>query len=138
MMTNLAKNFNVKLCRLTRRTISFNGHTCDLSLSTLHPLYYIILTGIHALAAVIFNETGDNSQSSRQISLLLQYLKSALDSSAADEILYGRAGYLFSLLFVKNHVSKDLLEGVEIDLAMRKVFDEILGSGKKHLGSAQR
>lgn len=87
---------------------------------------------------MIFNEAGDNSQSSRQILLLLEYLKSALDSSAADEILYGRAGYLFSLLFVKNHVSKELLEGVGVDLAMRKVFEEILESGKKLLGSAQR
>lgn len=132
VMTNLARNLNVNLCRLTHRMIDFNGTLVTYSEPSL------LLTGIHALAAVIFNETGDNSQSSRQISLLLQYLKSALDSSAADEILYGRAGYLFSLLFVKNHVSKELLEGVEIDLTMRKVFDEILESGKKQLGSAPR
>ena len=87
---------------------------------------------------MIFNATGDNSQSSRQISLLLEYLKSALDSSAADEILYGRAGYLFSVLFVKNHVPKELLEGVGLDLVMWKVFDKILKSGNRLPGSTQR
>ena len=87
---------------------------------------------------MIFSASGEPSQSSHQITLLLNYLKSALDSSAADEILYGRAGYLFSLLFVKNHVQKELIEGVGLEQAMRKVFDAILKSGNKLLGSAQR
>ena len=97
-----------------------------------------IFIGIHSLAAVIFNASGDNSKASRQLSLLLGYLPSALDNSAADEILYGRAGYLFCLLFVKNHVAREILEGIELESAMRKVFDAVMKSGKKLSGSSQR
>ena len=87
---------------------------------------------------MIFSASGELSQSAQQVSLLLGFLKSALDKSAADEILYGRAGYLYSLLFVKNHVPKELLEGLGVESAMRKVFDAILTSGKKLHGSTQR
>ena len=87
---------------------------------------------------MIFSASGELSQSVQQVSLLLGFLKSALEKSAADEILYGRAGYLYSLLFVKNHVAKELLEGLGMESAMRKVFDAILTSGKKLHGSAQR
>ena len=95
-------------------------------------------TGIHSLAAVIFGACGDHSKASRQLSLLLGYLPSALDSSAADEILYGRAGYLYSLLFVKKHVARELLEGLGLESAMRKVFDAVVKSGRKLSGSSQR
>ena len=95
-------------------------------------------TGIHALAAAIFSAFGDHSKASHQLSLLLGYLPSALDGSAANEILYGRAGYLFCLLFVRSHVAKELLEGVGLESAMRKVFDAIIKSGKKLSGSSQR
>jgi hypothetical protein len=102
---------------------------------TYKPLYN---TGIHSLAATIFSTSGDHSKASRHLSLLLGYVPSALDSSAADEILYGRAGYLFSLLFVKKHVAKELLEGLGLESAMKKVFGAILKSGKKLSGSSQR
>ena len=95
-------------------------------------------TGIHALAAAIFSVSGDHSKASHHLSLLLGYLPSALDGSAADEILYGRAGYLFCLLFVRSHVAKELLEGIGLESAMRKVFDAIIKSGKKLSGSSQR
>ena len=94
--------------------------------------------GIHALAAAIFSASGDHSKASHQLSLLLGYLLSDLDSSAADEILYCRAGYLFSLLFVKNHVARELLEGIGLKAAMRKVFDAIIKSGKKPSGPSRR
>ena len=100
--------------------------------------YILHCPGIHGLAAVIFTTSGELSQSAQQVSLLLSFLKSALEKSAADEILYGRAGYFYSLLFVKNHVAKELLEGLGMELAMRKVYDAILMSGKKLHGSSQR
>ena len=98
-----------------------------------HTNTHTSLSGIHALAAVIYSTTGDGSKSSHQVSQLLGYLRVSLDNSAADEILYGRAGYLFSLLFVKNHIGKELLEGTGVESAMRKVFDAIVESGKKNI-----
>lgn len=66
--------------------------------------------------------------------MLLTFLPSSLSKAAPDEILYGRAGYLFCLLFVQCHTSKELCERVGLLAASRKVFDAIIESGKKNSG----
>jgi len=79
-------------------------------------------TGVHALAAAIFHEAGDPSKSEEHLQQLMSYLPHALYSSAADEILYGRAGFLFCLLFARRHLGQELCEQFGVTTAMRKVF----------------
>ena len=57
-----------------------------------------------------------------------------MHSKAVDEVLYGRAGFLSSLLFVKKHVGAELSGVSELVPAMRKVFDLIIESGKRSSG----
>ena len=70
-----------------------------------------------------------------QLKHVLSYLPNALDMSAADEILYGRAGYLFCLKFVQKHVGSELLRDLPVETTMRQVFDAILESGKRNNGT---
>ena len=60
----------------------------------------------------------------------MSYLPHALHSSAADEVLYGRAGFLFCLLLVWKYVGKERCERFGVDTATRKVFDAIAKSGE--------
>lgn len=65
---------------------------------------------------------------------LLSYLGSSLSERAPDEVLYGRAGFLSSLLFVRKHVSKEFCARVGLEAAARQVFDAIMTSGKRNSG----
>ena len=60
----------------------------------------------------------------------MSYLPHALHGSAADEVLYGRAGFLFCLLLVRKYVGKERCERFGVDAVMRKVFDAIVKSGE--------
>ena len=60
----------------------------------------------------------------------MSYLPYALHSSAADEVLYGRAGLLFCLLMVWKYVGKERCERFGVDTVMRKVFDATAKSGE--------
>lgn len=95
-------------------------------------------TGVHALAAAIFHEAGDLSKSEQHLQQLMSYLPHALHSSAADEILYGRAGFLFCLLFARKHLGQELCEQFGVTAATRKVFDAIVKSGKDNSSSRTR
>ena len=88
-----------------------------------------------ALAAAIFSEAGDLSRTEQHLQQLMSYLPHALHSSAADEVLYGRAGFLFCLLLVRKYVGKEQCERFGVDTAMRKVFDTIIKSGKDNSGA---
>ena len=88
-----------------------------------------------ALAAVIFSEAGNSSKVEQYLHQLMSYLPHALHSSAVDEILYGRAGFLFCLLLVRKHVGRERCERFGVDAAMRKVFDAIVKSGKGNSGA---
>ena len=92
-------------------------------------------TGVCALAAAIFSEAGDLSKAEQHLQQLMSYLPHALHSSAVDEVLYGRAGFLFCLLLVRKHVGKERCEPFGVDGAMRKVFDAIVKSGKDNSGA---
>lgn len=90
--------------------------------------------GIYALSTVIFSACGHLSKTESHLRKLLSLLPSSLSPSAPDEVLYGRAGYLFCLLFVRRHVSKELCERLGVTAAARQVFDAVLASGKKNSG----
>ena len=78
--------------------------------------------------------SGHLSRTEEQLRKLLLLLPSALSPAAPDEVLYGRAGFLFCLLFVQKHVSKELCERMSLLASARQVFDALLESGKKNSG----
>lgn len=83
---------------------------------------------------MIHYKQGDNSRAEKDIQQLLSLLPHALHDLAADEVLYGRAGYLFSLLFVRRHIGEELQVVSGLPYAMRRVFDAVMESGKKNSG----
>ena len=90
---------------------------------------------MYALATVIYWCLGNRSKAESNLHQLLSTcLPHALHSNAVDEVLYGRAGFLSSLLFVKKHVGAELSGVSELVPAMRKVFDLIIESGKRSSG----
>ena len=87
--------------------------------------------GVHALAAVLYHQYKEPSKTQHHIEQLLGYLDISLRADTPDELLFGRAGYLSCLLFVKKYVSKDVYENLEFDQTMRRVFLRLLESGKE-------
>lgn len=90
--------------------------------------------GVYALAAAIYAKGGDTSRAQASGRKVLELLPLALSSSAADEVLYGRAGYLSCLLFLCRHVGGAVEVRQEV---MRRVFDAIIDSGRRAAGDAK-
>ena len=61
------------------------------------------------MLAVLYSKMGLNDKSERCLSKLLSLSDNVCggDPSLPDEVLYGRAGYLFSLLFAQQHLGDD-------------------------------
>lgn len=78
--------------------------------------------------------SGHLTKTEEQLRSLLGLLSSCLSDKAPDEILYGRAGFLFCLLFVQKHTSKELCERMGVMAAARQVFDALVASGKSNSG----
>merc|ERR1712136_52665 len=82
-----------------------------------------------ALGAVIYEQMGRREKAQKYVDEL--YGKSSwvrkLDIDLPDEFLYGRVGYLFSLLFVAKHVGAWTVQHEVI----HSVIDTILESGKR-------
>ncbi len=88
-------------------------------------------TGVHSLAAVIFWMAGHLSKTEAQIYKVLDLLSSCLHDSAPDEVLFGRAGYLFCLLFLNKNLPKEVVDRLELKKAARKGFEMLIDHGKK-------
>ena len=72
--------------------------------------YFITSVGILSIAAVLYAKLGQKQKSDECLSALCSLHHDIGDDlSLPDELLYGRAGYLYSLLFVKTHLGKDQL-----------------------------
>lgn len=69
-------------------------------------------TGAMAIRAVVCNEMGDKSEVKSIIKNLIGLKTDAVNYKAdvANEYLYGRAGYLFSLLYVNKNISPPPIE----------------------------
>ncbi|XP_011308985.1 lanC-like protein 2 [Fopius arisanus] len=83
-----------------------------------------------AVGALIHHSVGNDEKSTE----IITRLKSLYDFSAMyyyDELLYGRAGYLYSLLFVNKNISEGLIDE---DL-IKKVINCILTTGKNYSAS---
>ncbi|KAJ8687404.1 hypothetical protein QAD02_023198 [Eretmocerus hayati] len=95
--------------------------------------YVTFLTGNSgplALGAVINHLHADKKDSEQMISKLLELSPYVVDehSGIPDELLYGRVGYLYSLLFVNKHISPPPIRN---DL-IKQIINSILNSGKEY------
>ncbi|MEQ2238055.1 LanC-like protein 2, partial [Ilyodon furcidens] len=83
---------------------------------------------VFVLAGLVLNDTLNLYQSLWVSFRLLQLQRSVLspDAEMPDELLYGRVGYLFALLYVNKEIGADTVdEGI-----ITKVVTAIVGSGK--------
>ena len=90
---------------------------------------------MNALAAVVYWMAGHLSKTEAQIYKVLDLLPSSLDPRAPDEMLFGRAGYLFCLLFMKKNLSKEVGDRLGLKKVARHVFEALIAQGKKNSGS---
>lgn len=79
-----------------------------------------------AIAALVYKRLNSNENSEACIRKLRKLKKIAMDMSTADEILSGRAGYLYSLLFIKKYVTS-----VDEKL-ISTIVEEIVRSGRSY------
>ena len=75
---------------------------------------------------------GHLSKTEAQLYKLLDLLPSCLSPKAEDDVLYGRAGYLYSLLFVKKHIAKEAIERLGLEKKAREVFEALIANGKRN------
>lgn len=92
------------------------------------PSFIIGQAGVHALRAVVADETGDQTQRDTSISLLEAFAGSPILTSAytPSEVLYGRAGYLYACAFV-NKTAGEVLIAPSV---LKPVAGEILAVGR--------
>ncbi|XP_073235218.1 lanC-like protein 2 [Porites lutea] len=85
--------------------------------------------GILSSLAVLYSKLGQEDKSTKCLSKLLSLSDNVCggDPSLPDEVLYGRAGYLFSLLFVQKHLGE---EKIPHDI-INQVCQVILDSGER-------
>lgn len=75
--------------------------------------------GVYALAAVLYNKVGETRKSEKCIGQLCSMCDQVVsDLSLPDELLYGRAGYLYSLLFVQNHLGNETVSDAVVEQVM--------------------
>lgn len=81
-----------------------------------------------AVSAVVHHKLKNTSESQECISKLLQLQRTVvcLDSDLPDELLYGRAGYLYALLYVNTEIGQDTVPCSVI----QEVVGAIIESGK--------
>ncbi|CAG5895720.1 unnamed protein product [Menidia menidia] len=81
-----------------------------------------------AVGAVVHHKLNNTADSSECLTRLLQLQRSVLspDSEVPDELLYGRAGYLYALLYVNKEMGADVVD----ESTITKVVTAIVESGK--------
>ncbi|XP_021287944.1 lanC-like protein GCR2 isoform X1 [Herrania umbratica] len=83
--------------------------------------------GICALGAVIAKHSGD---ARLQDHYLTKFKEIRFPSDLPNELLYGRAGFLWACSFLNKHIGKETLSTIR----MRAVVDEIIKSGRRLAG----
>ena len=83
--------------------------------------YLICISGVLSMLAVLYSKLDQDDKSRKCLSKLLSLSDYVCggDPSLPDEVLYGRAGYLFALLFVQQHlgtekISRDIINQVHV------------------------
>uniref|UniRef100_A0A674IMU3 LanC like 2 n=2 Tax=Terrapene triunguis TaxID=2587831 RepID=A0A674IMU3_9SAUR len=81
-----------------------------------------------AVGAVVYHKLKIDSESKECITKLLQLQRTIIstDSELPDELLYGRAGYLYALLYLNTEIGPDAVP----QSVIKEVVDAIIESGK--------
>ncbi|XP_051839953.1 lanC-like protein 2 [Antechinus flavipes] len=81
-----------------------------------------------AVGAVVYHKLKSNSESRECISKLLQLQKTVVspDADLPDELLYGRAGYLYALLYLNTEIGPNTVS----ESAIKEVVYAIIESGR--------
>ncbi|XP_043960387.1 lanC-like protein 2 [Gambusia affinis] len=81
-----------------------------------------------AVGAVVHHKLNNNTESKDCVSRLLQLQRSVIspDNEMPDELLFGRTGYLFALLYVNKEIGADAVA----EATITKVVTAIVESGK--------
>uniref|UniRef100_A0A8D1KHC2 LanC-like protein 2 n=1 Tax=Sus scrofa TaxID=9823 RepID=A0A8D1KHC2_PIG len=81
-----------------------------------------------AVGAVVYHKLKSDGESQECITKLLQLQRTIVcrDSDLPDELLFGRAGYLYALLYVNTEMGP----GAVCESAIKEVVDAIIESGK--------
>jgi len=81
------------------------------------------------VSALVANERGNNEEAKSFVKYILALLPSVLDLNGdlPNEMLYGRSGYLYSLLLIKTHITTTLVT----DEILRNVINAIIESGRR-------
>ncbi|CAF1179816.1 unnamed protein product [Rotaria sp. Silwood1] len=85
-------------------------------------------SGPLAIAAVIDYNLGDQKTSDKYIQKILSMKKNALSLSNPDEYLYGRAGYLYALMFLRKEIGQHIIDAQHIT----DIFETMIKSGEKY------
>lgn len=83
------------------------------------------VAGVLSLAAIMHHKYGDRERSEILVSdldALGSYVVDPANEAIPDELLYGRSGYLYCVLFVNRHITPPPME----DALIKKVVDRIL------------
>ncbi|XP_022803586.1 lanC-like protein 2 isoform X2 [Stylophora pistillata] len=85
-------------------------------------------SGVLSMLTVLYSKMGLKDKSEKCFYKLLSLSDNVCrDHSLPDEVLYGRAGYLFSLLFVQKHLGEEKISASTIN----QVCQAILDSGER-------
>lgn len=92
--------------------------------------FSLTCTGVLAVCAVLYDKLGKQDKSERCITKLQSLCDRVChDKSLPDEVLYGRAGYLFSLLFIQQNLGQDKIDTNIIDQVCHHFFECVMGQG---------
>ena len=88
-------------------------------------------SGVLSVGSVVHYLKGNHNESNRLLALIRSMVDHHIDmtSELPDELLYGRSGYLFSLLFVRKYIPN--CSQVIDDNLIRKVVKAIIRSGQR-------
>ncbi|KAL8243462.1 hypothetical protein R6Q59_009720 [Mikania micrantha] len=98
---------------------------CDAASSgSSHVTFMLGRAGVCALGAVIAKQANDNNLCDYY---LLRFGEIKIPKDIPDELLYGRAGYLWACLFLNKNFGQNTISSAH----MRTITDEIIKSGRK-------
>ena len=81
-----------------------------------------------AIAAAIYHNLGDQKTVDKCLEKIISMRSNALKSSNPDEYLYGRAGYLYTLMFLRREIGQHVVDTQLIT----DVFQTMIKSGEKY------
>ncbi|XP_071959733.1 glutathione S-transferase LANCL1-like [Antedon mediterranea] len=84
-----------------------------------------------AVGSVVYDKKGNKQKSMECIQRLLELVDMALDLSTPDELLYGRSGYLYALLFVRHNIAEDVIQNDIIEKVAKAILDSGMSLGRK-------